>query len=112
MKSMIPTKVASPTGMASLWAWMTCFISSKSIVQTWNCRPRKTKSVSAPIVNARSPTRFTTNAFMPAEAFSFFSNQNPISRYEQRPTPSQPTNISRTFEAMTRMSMKPVNRLR
>jgi hypothetical protein len=31
------------------------------------------------------------NAFFPAAAFSGFSYQKPISRYEQSPTPSQPT---------------------
>ncbi len=38
----------------------------------------------------KSPTRLVTNAFLPATAAEFRSNQNEISRYEQRPTPSQP----------------------
>ena len=43
-----------------------------------------------PISIAVSPIRVVTNAFFAALAFSVFSNQKPISRYEQRPTPSQP----------------------
>jgi hypothetical protein len=44
--------------------------------------------------NPKSPMRFTMNAFLPASALAFSLNQKPISRYEQSPTPSQPTNIS------------------
>jgi hypothetical protein len=40
----------------------------------------------------KSPMRLTMNAFFPASAFTFSLNQNPISRYEQSPTPSHPTN--------------------
>src|ERR1044072_7082061 len=36
-----------------------------------------------------SPTRFTTNAFLAAVAAECRSCQNPISRYDARPTPSQ-----------------------
>ncbi len=39
--------------------------------------------------------RFTMNAFLPAAAAESFVNQNPMSRYEASPTPSQPMNISR-----------------
>ena len=42
----------------------------------------------------KSPMRLTMNAFFPASAFSRSLNQKPMSRYEQSPTPSQPTNIS------------------
>ncbi len=38
-----------------------------------------------------SPTRLTTNAFFAAVAADGLYCQNPISRYEARPTPSQPT---------------------
>src|SRR5688500_1968557 len=43
--------------------------------------------------NARpmSPTRLTTNAFFAAAAADGLNDQNPISRYDARPTPSQPT---------------------
>jgi hypothetical protein len=46
-------------------------------------------------VKPQSPIRFMTNAFFAANAGSGRSNQKPMSRYEQRPTPSQPTNMSR-----------------
>ncbi len=39
----------------------------------------------------RSPTRLTTNAFLAAVAYVGLWFQKPISRYEARPTPSQPT---------------------
>jgi hypothetical protein len=39
----------------------------------------------------RSPTRFTTNAFLAAVAADGLCDQNPISRYDARPTPSHPT---------------------
>ena len=38
-----------------------------------------------------SPTRLTTNAFLAAVAATGLYCQNPISRYDARPTPSQPT---------------------
>ena len=56
--------------------------------------------------------RFTMNAFLPASDALFFLNQNPISRYEQRPTPSQPTNMSGRLPPSTSSSMKNVNRFR
>src|SRR5262245_16817190 len=37
-----------------------------------------------------SPTRLTTNAFLAAAAAEGLCDQNPISRYEARPTPSHP----------------------
>jgi TRAP-type C4-dicarboxylate transport system substrate-binding protein len=48
--------------------------------------------------------------FFAAFAFSVLSNQNPISRYEHNPTPSQPKYMSRRFWARTSMSMKNTNR--
>ncbi len=38
-----------------------------------------------------SPTRLTMNAFFAAVAADGLCDQNPISRYDARPTPSQPT---------------------
>ena len=37
-----------------------------------------------------SPTRLITNAFLAAAAAEGLICQNPISRYDVRPTPSQP----------------------
>jgi hypothetical protein len=52
------------------------------------------------------------NAFLPASEADFFLNQKPMSRYEQRPTPSQPTNITGKFDPRTSTSMKAANRFR
>src|SRR6185295_1655863 len=53
-----------------------------------------TNRMNIPSRNAKSPTRFTMNAFLPAAALAMSWYQNPIKRYEHRPTPSQPTNRS------------------
>ena len=42
-----------------------------------------------------SPTRLTTNAFLAATAAEVLCCQKPISRYDARPTPSQPRNTPR-----------------
>ena len=42
-----------------------------------------------------SPTRFTTNAFFAATAAEGLWCQNPMSRYDARPTPSQPRKTPR-----------------
>ena len=47
----------------------------------------------------KSPTRLVTNAFLPATAAELRSNQNEISRYEHRPTPSQPMKVSEEARA-------------
>ncbi len=60
----------------------------------------------------KSPIRLTMNAFLPASVADFFSYQKPISRYEHRPTPSQPTNITRKFAPSTSTSMKAAKRFR
>ena len=58
---------------------------SKSSEPTW------TQIRTMPIRNAASPTRVTMKAFFAASAADFRSNQCPINKYEQSPTPSQPT---------------------
>ena len=62
--------------------------------------------------NPKSPMRFTMNALLPASALIFSLNQNPIRRYEQSPTPSQPTNITGKLAPRTSVSMKNTNRFR
>ena len=52
------------------------------------------------------------NAFFPASEADFFWYQKPMRRYEQRPTPSQPTNITRKFAPSTSRSMKAAKRFR
>ena len=51
-------------------------------------------------------------AFLPASFADFLRYQKPISRYEQSPTPSQPTNITGKLEPSTSTSMKAANRFR
>ena len=51
-------------------------------------------------------------AFLPAEAADSRSNQNATRKYEQTPTPSQPTNVSKRLFASTRSSMEKTNRFR
>ena len=60
----------------------------------------------------KSPMRLTMNAFLPASAADCFLNQNPISRYEHSPTPSQPTNMTGKFAPSTSTSMNDANRFR
>ena len=43
------------------------------------------------IINPMSPTRLTTKAFLAAVAADGLCCQKPISRYDAKPTPSQPT---------------------
>ncbi len=80
---------------------------------SWKSRlPKRSTSSSMPSTNPRSPIRFTMKAFLPASDADRLRYQNPISRYEQRPTPSQPTNITRKFAARTSSSMNAAKRLR
>ena len=53
--------------------------------------PNVAKAIMMAIDRPKSPTRFMTNAFFAAVAYSGFWFQKPINRYEARPTPSQPT---------------------
>ena len=57
--------------------------------------PNVKKMRNIPSAKPASPIRFTMKAFLPASAALCRSNQKPMSRYEQRPTPSQPTNSTR-----------------
>src|SRR5678816_920471 len=74
--------------------------------------PNCVNSHSMPRMNPKSPIRLTTNAFLPASEADCLVNQNPINRYEQRPTPSQPMNITGKFEPSTSTSMNDANRFR
>ena len=51
-------------------------------------------------------------AFFAASPADFFLNQNPISRNEQSPTPSQPTNITTKLAPRTSTSMNEAKRFR
>ena len=54
--------------------------------------PNVVKIRNMPSVKPKSPTRLTRKAFLPACEALFLRNQKLISRYEQRPTPSQARN--------------------
>jgi hypothetical protein len=54
--------------------------------------PNVLKIRNMPRTKLASPIRFTMKAFFPASDALCFSNQKPMRRYEQRPTPSHPTN--------------------
>src|SRR4029079_15834835 len=74
--------------------------------------PNVANNASMPSMNPKSPMRLTMNAFLPASAADCFVNQNPISRYEQRPTPSQPMNITGKLAPSTSTSMNAAKRFR
>ena len=81
--------------------------------------PAAVNRSSIPRRNPTSPMRLVMNAFRPASAHDIFvvssnirSYQNPISRYEQRPTPSQPTNTTGSDAPRTSVSIIPMNRFR
>ena len=57
----------------------------------------------------KSPTRLTMNAFMLAKIAVGRVNQKPISRYETRPTASQPKKSCRKLLLMTSISIENVN---
>ena len=50
-----------------------------------------------PIKKPKSPTRLTIKALIAAEFADFFLNQNPISRYDARPTPSHPKKVEENY---------------
>ena len=68
------------------------------------------KMVMMPSTKPKSPTRLTTKALMAAALAVGFLNQKPISRYEARPTPSQPKNSCMKSAAVTSASIMKVNR--
>ena len=74
--------------------------------------PDSIHTAKMPSAKPKSPTRFTMKAFMAASLADFLSNQKPISRYDARPTPSQPKNSWTRLSEVTSISMKKVNRLR
>ncbi len=93
-------------------------VSSTGIVATCSAMalkssvPKATKAPNIPRMKAKSPMRLTMNAFLPASLADFLVNQKPISRYEQRPTPSQPTNMIGKLAPRTSVSMNAANRFR
>ncbi len=60
----------------------------------------------------KSPMRLVTKAFLPATALASSVNQNEMRKYEHRPTPSQPTKVSRRLLPRTSTSIENTNRFR
>ena len=104
MKSSTPTRLAETAG--AMGAANAALISSMFTV------PSAQYSRNRPSRKPASPTRFVMKAFLPAAALAGSSNQNPIRRYEARPTPSQPTKQTSSERPRTSVSMKNRNRFR
>lgn len=60
----------------------------------------------------KSPTRFTNIAFIAALLAWILVNQKLINKKEDKPTPSQPTNICKKLLLETKISIKKVNKER
>ena len=60
----------------------------------------------------QSPTRFVTNAFLPAEAFAGSVCQKEMRKYEHAPTPSQPRKVRSRLSPNTNMSIENTKRFR
>ncbi len=56
--------------------------------------PNAAKIIIRATRNPQSPILFTMKAFLPAAAAVGFVNQNEMSRYDERPTSSQPMNMT------------------
>src|SRR3954466_2773965 len=74
--------------------------------------PKECQIMNIATRNPKSPIRLTMNAFLPASALTLSLNQNPINRYEQRPTPSHPMNMTGKLDPSTSTSMNTTNRFR
>ena len=64
------------------------------------------------IMKPKSPTRFVTNALTEALDARGRSNQKPMRRYEQSPTPSHPRNVRRKLLERTSTNIAVANRLK
>ncbi|MCY1234500.1 hypothetical protein D9M72_470850 [compost metagenome] len=62
-----------------------------------------------PRIKPKSPTRLTRNAFRLAKIAVGRVYQKPISRYDTRPTASQPKNSCRKLLLITSISIEKVN---
>ena len=62
-----------------------------------------------PRMKPKSPTRLTRKAFRLAKIAVGLVYQKPISRYDTRPTASQPKNSCRKLLLITSISMEKVN---
>ena len=65
-----------------------------------------------PKVKKQSPTLFVKKADMELWLAAILVNQKLTKRYEQTPTPSQPTNINKKLLAVTSTTIINVNKLK
>src|SRR5262249_37294786 len=120
MNNRIPAAAASRSPPRKLWTYAGPMLGSLRLAKSRLPRDASATATSfvapnnrnIPSKKQKSPMRLTMNALRPAVANASLSYQNPISRYEHRPTPSQPMNITGRFAASTRINIDPVNRLR
>jgi hypothetical protein len=65
-----------------------------------------------PIVKKQSPTLFVKKADKELWFAAILVNQKLTNKYEQTPTPSQPTNISKKLSPVTKIIIIKVNKLK
>jgi hypothetical protein len=65
-----------------------------------------------PIVKKQSPTLLVKKADIELWFAAILVNQKLTSKYEQTPTPSQPTNINKKLLAVTSIIIMKVNKLK
>ncbi len=99
-----PTRLADTTGAG--------VAANAALIVSMSRVPNVAHSTNMPSRKPASPMRLVMNAFLPAAALTGSSNQKPISRYDARPTPSQPTNSTSSERPSTSDSMKKRNRFR
>ena len=71
--------------------------------------PNTRKVPKMPSEKPKSPMRLTTKAFKAAALAEGLWYQKPISKYDARPTPSQPKNICTRLSAVTSISIAKLN---
>ena len=85
---------------------------ARIVIPVYSSVPRLHQSRNIAMSTPKSPMRLARNAFLPASEFVSTSYQNPIRRYEQRPTPSHPMYETGNDAPSTSTSMNTMNRLR
>lgn len=76
---------------------------------SYSREPQTTKIVKIERRIKKSPTLFTSMAFIAALLAWIRVNQKLISKKDDKPTPSQPTNICKKLLLVTKISIKKVN---